>query len=145
MKQTLWLAIGVGAISLLLLVNGGIATSLAYGLINSLSEHEYLELAKNSLLLTEQIEMAKIIRPLIFTVAAQGVAFGICGLVAAFGFLRRRSWAPRLLLLGSVALALSSVAVIAFWPHLWDEQGIYILLSSLYWWSWHVRHSESVR
>ena len=145
MKQTRWLATGVGAISLLLLLSGWIATSLAYGLINSLSEPEYIEFSKNNRFLTEQIEMARIIRPLIFSVAAQGVFFGICGLVAVFGFLRSRSWAPGLLLLESIALALSSVAMIALWPHLWDEQGVYILLSSLYWWSWYVRYSESAR
>ena len=145
MKHTNWLAIGVGVTALLLLLDGGFTIYLAYGLIDALSAPEYNELAKTSQPIAEQIELAKSIRPLMFSVIAQGIVLGTFGLVVVVGLLHHRRWAPRLLLLGSFALALSSTAVIALGPHLWDQQGIYILFSSIYWWSLHVQHSTTAR
>jgi uncharacterized membrane protein len=78
--------------------------------------------------------------PAMYVVSLQGLLFGSIGLVSAIGLLGNRSWARRMLLVASVALALSALVAIGIAPQRWDTQGVLVLFCACLWWEarkWH--------
>jgi hypothetical protein len=133
MKSDWWLAAAIVVVATFLAIYGYMAV-LGIEAANNLIANPGGSFAG-----PEEIELARHLQPLVYAIAVEGILFGVLSIVLAVAVLRHQRWARRGLLIASIGLAATAGVLIAFAPHLWDQQGPFIGLCACYLWEWNAK------
>jgi hypothetical protein len=135
-----WLAIFTAVVGVFLFIVGGVGVlgidasrTVTLDPLSPFGTVEYVEWVRGTL-------------PFFYLVAAEGIGLGAVAFISAVGLLSGRKWAPRMLVWGSVVLAIMSVTIIIIAPGSWDIQAAFLAFSGVLWWQlwlWRRRNASA--